>query len=98
MHNGSSGGMRSHGDSMRDSGFGDAPTPLSPAHKSQGAPQSTAPDLLTHAFNEALRPHAEKIEMLEQQLADMQEWVQQQEQQRMEIYSWIDKRGLRPGK
>lgn len=54
-------------------------------------------DLLTRAFNEAVRPYTEKIDMLEQQLADMQDWVQGQEQQRMEIFAWIDKRGLRPG-
>lgn len=105
--NGTGAGMRTsahmHHDSMRDSGFGDATTPMSP-HKGSGGVGGAAagggvqaPDLLTHAFNEALRPHTEKIEMLEEQLAQMQEWVREQEQQRLEIYSWIDKRGLRPG-
>jgi hypothetical protein len=55
------------------------------------------PDLLTRAFNEAVRPYTEKIEQLEAQLADLQSWVEQLEQQRNEMYSWIDKRGLRPG-
>lgn len=55
------------------------------------------PDLLTRAFNEAVRPYTDKIEHLEAQVADLQGWVDQLEQQRNEFYSWIDKRGLRPG-
>jgi hypothetical protein len=57
-----------------------------------------APDFLTRAFNEALRPHQEKLEGLEGQLADLQLYVEQLENQRSEFFSWIDKRGLRPGK
>jgi hypothetical protein len=57
----------------------------------------TAPDLLTRAFNEALRPHQERVDQLESELANLQAYVDQLEQQRSEIYSWIDKRGLRPG-
>ena len=96
-------GMRGAGGhrdaSMRDSGFAEPGGPMSPSGAGATAKHSnqSAPDLLQHAFNEALRPHQEKVEMLEQQLADMQEWVREQEQQRVEIYSWIDKRGLRPG-
>jgi len=56
------------------------------------------PDLLAQAFNQAIRPYTEKIEQLENQLADMQAWVEQLEQQRAEVHGWIDKRGLRPGK
>jgi hypothetical protein len=55
------------------------------------------PDLLAQAFNQAVRPYTEKIEQLENQLADLQAWVEQLEQQRAEVHSWIDKRGLRPG-
>lgn len=55
------------------------------------------PDLLTQAFNQAVRPYTEKIEQLESQLADLQAWVEQLEQQRAEVHGWIDKRGLRPG-
>jgi len=55
------------------------------------------PDLLTRAFNEAVRPYSDKIEQLESQLADLQSYVEQMEQQRAEVHSWIDKRGLRPG-
>jgi hypothetical protein len=58
----------------------------------------SAPDLLTRAFNEAVRPFSDKIEQLEAQVADLQSWVQQLEEQRSEVHSWIDKRGLRPGK
>ncbi|KAL5119450.1 hypothetical protein ACEQ8H_002720 [Pleosporales sp. CAS-2024a] len=54
------------------------------------------PELLTQAFNQAIQPYTEKIEQLEQQLADMQAWVDQLEQQRAEVHGWIDKRGLRP--
>ncbi|KAF2195963.1 hypothetical protein GQ43DRAFT_384339 [Delitschia confertaspora ATCC 74209] len=54
------------------------------------------PDLLAQAFNAAVRPYTEKIEQLETQLADLQNWVGQLEQQRAEVHSWIDKRGLRP--
>lgn len=109
-----------HDSSTRDSGFGDAPAPLSasaghgqmsPGMKTAdhglggvgggtsagGMGGAGAPDLLTRAFNEAVRPYTEKIEMLEQQMADMQDYLQGQEQQRMEIFAWIDKRGLRPG-
>jgi hypothetical protein len=57
-----------------------------------------APDLLMRAFNEAIRPHQEKIDQLETQLADLQSYIDSLEQQRSEIYGWIDKRGLRPGK
>lgn len=59
--------------------------------------QFAAPDLLTLAFNEAIRPHTEKIELLERQLAEMQIYVDQLEQHRLDIHNWIDKRGLRPG-
>ncbi|KAL1598636.1 hypothetical protein SLS60_007776 [Paraconiothyrium brasiliense] len=63
---------------------------------SSGIKPEPMPDLLTQAFNQAVRPYTEKIEQLESQLADMQAWVEQLEQQRAEVHSWIDKRGLRP--
>ena len=56
------------------------------------------PDLLTRAFNEAVRPYTDKIEQLEGEIADLRNWVEQLEIQRSEMHSWIDKRGLRPGK
>ena len=99
-------GMRaSRGQSSAgDSGYMDGPT--TPAYTKEspyerGVPQSAQsgnpPDLLTRAFNEAIRPYTEKIEQLEEQMADLQEYVRSQDQQRMEIFAWIDKRGLRPG-
>ncbi|KAK8159749.1 hypothetical protein IWX90DRAFT_489174 [Phyllosticta citrichinensis] len=61
-------------------------------------PQKTEPmpDLLTRAFNEAVRPYTEKIEHLEGQIAELNAWIESLEQQRAEVHSWIDKRGLRP--
>ena len=55
------------------------------------------PDLLAQAFNQAVQPYKERIDALEAQIQDMQNWVEQLEQQRAEVHSWIDKRGLRPG-
>ena len=57
----------------------------------------SAPDLLTRAFNEAVRPYTDKIEQLEAQLADLQSWVETLERERAEMHDWVDKRGLRPG-
>ncbi|KAF2113482.1 hypothetical protein BDV96DRAFT_601630 [Lophiotrema nucula] len=54
------------------------------------------PDLLAQAFNQAVQPYKERIDALETQIQDMQNWVEQLEQQRAEVHSWIDKRGLRP--
>lgn len=56
------------------------------------------PDLLTRAFNEAVRPYTNRVEELENEVADLKAWVEQLEAQRREVHAWIDKRGLRPGK
>ncbi|KAI9695480.1 MAG: hypothetical protein M1820_008582 [Bogoriella megaspora] len=85
---------------------------MAPGQTASGAPQMAAhssfdtsanpskmepaPDLLTRAFNEAMRPYNDKIEQLENQLADLSSWVEQLELQQKEVHSWIDKRGLRP--
>ncbi|KAK4908880.1 hypothetical protein LTR28_000252 [Elasticomyces elasticus] len=55
-----------------------------------------APDLLTRAFNEAVRPYTSKIDELEGEIADLRAWIEQLESQRSEVHAWIDKRGLRP--
>ena len=55
-----------------------------------------APDLLTQAFNQALRPHMEKVDSLESEIADLRAYIDQLESQRGEVHAWIDKRGLRP--
>ncbi|KAF2019348.1 hypothetical protein BU24DRAFT_118014 [Aaosphaeria arxii CBS 175.79] len=67
-----------------------------PLNTNSGMKAEPMPDLLAQAFNQAIRPYTEKIEHLESQLAEMQNWVEQLEQQRAEVHSWIDKRGLRP--
>ena len=56
------------------------------------------PDLLLQAFNQALRPHIDKVESLENEIADLRAYIDQLEAQRGEVHAWIDKRGLRPGK
>ena len=102
-------GMRaSRGQSSAgDSGYADGPASPMLAKEAafsggmsgggQGGATMGAPDLLTRAFNEAIRPYTEKIELLEGELQDMQDFMRSQEQQRAEIFAWIDKRGLRPG-
>lgn len=82
--------------------------PMDPSHGGMGMPMSGgmhmkpdpigAPDLLTRAFNEAVRPYTDKIDQLESQVAELNAWIETLEQQRAEVHSWIDKRGLRPGK
>lgn len=77
-------------------GGGHNAMPIRDAMPMSPAKPEPMPDLLTQAFNQAVRPYTEKIEQLESQLADLQAWVEQLEQQRTEVHSWIDKRGLRP--
>ncbi|KAM0718367.1 hypothetical protein Q7P37_005437 [Cladosporium fusiforme] len=54
------------------------------------------PDLLSQAFNQALRPYNEKVDNLESEIADLRAYIDQLEAQRNDIHAWIDKRGLRP--
>jgi hypothetical protein len=77
-------------------GHSSMPPTMNHRGPSMGQPEPM-PDLLAQAFNQAIRPYTEKIEQLENQLNDMQAWVDQLEQQRAEVHGWIDKRGLRPG-
>lgn len=75
-------------------GYDDAaPAALSPRKDT-----SAAPDLLLQAFNQALRPHLDKVDSLENEIADLRAYIEQLEAQRGEVHAWIDKRGLRPGK
>jgi hypothetical protein len=93
--------------SYRRSAPADA-TYTSPSHLNIAGDSSTThtamlnlektPDPLTRAFNEAIKPYLEKIELLQQDLEDAQQQVQQYEAERAEMHAWIDKRGLRPGK
>ncbi|KAF2455107.1 hypothetical protein BDY21DRAFT_397207 [Lineolata rhizophorae] len=93
---GSGGGM-GHGaipppGGMGDAGFmGSGGTPT----KSPGS-EPMMPDLLARAFSESVRPYTDKIEALEQQVAELQAWVESLQVQRAEVHAWIDKRGLRP--
>jgi septal ring factor EnvC (AmiA/AmiB activator) len=64
----------------------------------QKAQQQAAPDLLLQAFNQALRPHMDKVDALESEIADLRAYIDQLEAQRSDVHAWIDKRGLRPGK
>lgn len=60
------------------------------------ASSQNPPDLLMQAFNQALRPHMDKVDGLENEIADLRAYIDQLEQQRGDVYAWIDKRGLRP--
>lgn len=71
-------------------GYDSAPPPAA-------AKAEPLPDLLTQAFNSALRPYNEKVDNLESEIADLRAYIDQLESQRNEIHAWIDKRGLRPG-
>lgn len=91
------------GRSSRD-GFVDVPSmnqTLPPSVSGTGQSKlinnTAAPDLLTQAFNAALQPFTEKIAGLEEQVADLQAFVDQLEKERLDVFAWIDKRGLRPG-
>ena len=63
-----------------------------------GGAMAAAPDPLTKAFNEAIRPYLDQIEHLRNELEDMTLSVQQLEDERADMHAWIDKRGLRAGK
>ncbi|KAF2864428.1 hypothetical protein K470DRAFT_279666 [Piedraia hortae CBS 480.64] len=58
--------------------------------------EEPAPDLLTQAFNQALRPHLERVDVLENEIADLRAYIDLLEKQRDDVHAWIDKRGLRP--
>jgi len=56
----------------------------------------SAPDLLTRAFNEAVRPYTTKLEEMENEIENLRLYIEQLEGHRSEVHAWIDKRGLRP--
>lgn len=56
-----------------------------------------APDPLTRAFNDAIKPYLDQIDILKSELDDANGQVQQLETERADMHAWIDKRGLRPG-
>jgi hypothetical protein len=79
---------------LMSNGFG---APTKPGSVSAPIQPEPMPDLLTRAFNEAVRPYTNRVEELENEVADLKAWVEQLEAQRREVHAWIDKRGLRPG-
>lgn len=58
---------------------------------------TSAPDPLTKAFNEAIKPYIDQIESLKQELEEKEMHLQQLEEERADMHAWIDKRGLRAG-
>lgn len=70
----------------------DATVPVAPAS------MAAAPDPLTRAFNEAIKPYLDQINLLKNQLDDMKLQVQDMEDERADMHAWIDKRGLRAGR
>ena len=55
-----------------------------------------APETLTRAFNEALKPYLEKISLLQADLDAANAQVHALEAEKASLHNWIDKRGLRP--
>lgn len=86
----SGGGPRGQPNGYGHGGFDSAPAPAAKAEP--------LPDLLSQAFNAALRPYNDKVDNLESEIADLRAYIDQLEAQRNDIHAWIDKRGLRPGK
>jgi hypothetical protein len=90
MTSSSSHRAQSNGYGQGHGGFDSAPPPSAKAEP--------LPDLLTQAFNTALKPYNDKVDNLENEIADLRAYIDQLEAQRNDIHAWIDKRGLRPGK
>ena len=65
-------------------------------HTPQQNSMAPAPDPLTRAFNEALKPYHEKIHLLQADLEAANGQIQTLEGERAAMHNWIDKRGLRP--
>ncbi|MCJ1344213.1 hypothetical protein MMC31_002416, partial [Peltigera leucophlebia] len=63
-------------------------------HTAQGI-LAAAPDPLTKAFNEAIKPYVDQIETLKNEVEDLTLQLQQLEDERADMHAWIDKRGLR---
>lgn len=59
---------------------------------------ASAPDPLTKAFNDAIKPYVEQIDMLRAEIDDANGRIEQLEDERADMHAWIDKRGLRAGK
>ena len=68
------------------------------APETRGRSIEPAPDPLTRAFNDAIRPYQEQIDDLRAQVEDTSYRLQRLEEERADMHAWIDKRGLRAGK
>ena len=77
--------------------------PRLPGTATNDAPQTpptqmaAAPDPLTRAFNDAIRPYQDQIEFLKAEIDDKELQLQHLEDERADMHAWIDKRGLRAG-
>ena len=88
----------------QDHQFNSPPQQRPPGTSSDAMTMHTAPtnltsasDLLTKAFNEAIKPYLDQIETLKGELEDMTLQIQQLEDERADMHAWIDKRHLRAG-
>ncbi|KAI4152114.1 MAG: hypothetical protein LQ340_003099 [Diploschistes diacapsis] len=55
-----------------------------------------APDMLTRAFNEALKPYTERINLMQADIDSANAEINRLESEKAALHNWIDKRGLRP--
>ena len=55
-----------------------------------------APDMLTRAFNDALKPYVERINLMQADLDSANAEINRLESEKAALHNWIDKRGLRP--
>ena len=55
-----------------------------------------APDMLTRAFNDALKPYTDRINLLQADLDNANAQINRLEGEKAALHNWIDKRGLRP--
>lgn len=93
----SSSGNRGLNGGSNGGGYGGMGGSSGSMSKGTGLPAEPMPDLLTRAFNEAVRPYTTKLDEMECEISDLKSWIEQLEAQRREVHAWIDKRGLRPG-
>ncbi|KAI4159784.1 MAG: hypothetical protein LQ342_006295 [Letrouitia transgressa] len=65
------------------------------AHNTPPQTMAPAPDPLTRAFNDAIKPYKDKIDRLQAELEEKNLDIQALEDERADMHAWIDKRGLR---
>lgn len=67
-------------------------------HTKERGAMEPAPDPLTKAFNDAIRPYQEQIEDLRAEVEEKTYQLEKLEDERADMHAWIDKRGLRAGR